>query len=129
MGSVFREGFADGALDELVGRQAGIAHLIGAFATRHRQAARIQQPHLNQHRGLIPIDVLVRNLAFAAADDRHQCHLDPFAVGAMPGNIQSIGTVWVDSKIISSTICVSPIVEEIGVVFVSGGICGMKQRV
>jgi len=47
----------------------------------------------------------------------------------MPGNIQSIGTVWVDSKIISSTICVSPIVEEIGVVFVSGGICGMKQRV
>jgi hypothetical protein len=50
-------------------------------------------------------------------------------VGEIPGSIQSIGTVWVNSKIISSTICVSPIVREIGVVFVSGGIWGMKKRV
>ncbi len=47
-------------------------------------------------------------------------------VGATPGSIQSICTVCVNEKIISSTICVSPMVRETGVTLVSGGILGMK---
>ena len=81
----FSTRFAGGALDELVRGQAGVAHFGGALAARHRQMARIQQTQLNQHGGLIPIDVLVRNLAFPESDDRHQRHLDPFARGRNAG--------------------------------------------
>ncbi|MDT4863372.1 hypothetical protein FQZ97_980750 [compost metagenome] len=43
-------------------------------------------------------------------------------VGAMPGSIQSISQVWVKQNSSSSTICVAPMVREIGTSVVSGGL-------
>ena len=40
---------------------------------------RIEQSDLHQHRGLIPVDMLVIELVAAEIDDRHQRHLDEFA--------------------------------------------------
>src|SRR6266542_3839944 len=42
-------------------------------------------------------------------------------VGSVPGSIQSIFIVWVNSKTISSTTRSIPIVRETGVMLVSGG--------
>ena len=56
---VFPSILAGAALDELVRGQAGIAHFGGALTACHRQKVRVQQTQLNQHGGLVPIDVLV----------------------------------------------------------------------
>ena len=46
-----------------------------------------------------------------------------FPVGATPGSIQSMGMVCVNVNTISSTSWSAPMVREIGVSSVSGGIC------
>jgi len=46
----------------------------------------------------------------------------------MPGNIQSIAIVCVNSKTISSTTRSIPMVRDTGVIEVSGGICGINLR-
>jgi hypothetical protein len=49
-----------------------------------------------------------------------------FPVGAIPGSIQSISTVWVKRTTISSTSWSVPMVRDSGVISMSGGIFGMK---
>ena len=87
---------------------------------------RIDQPELRQHRGLVPVDVLVSELAVAEMNDDNQRDFDPLPVGAIPGSIQSISTVWVKRTTISSTSWSVPMVRDSGVISMSGGIFGMK---
>ncbi len=47
-----------------------------------------------------------------------------FPVGATPGSIQSISTVWVKRTTISSTSWSVPMVRDSGVISMSGGIFG-----
>jgi hypothetical protein len=49
-----------------------------------------------------------------------------FPVGAIPGSIQSISTVWVKRMTISSTSWSVPMVRDTAVISISGGIFGMK---
>src|ERR1700720_3107589 len=67
-----------------------------------RQRRRIDQPELRQHRGLVPVDVLVSELAVAEMNDDNQRDFDPLSGGRDPRSIQSISTVWVKRTTISS---------------------------
>ena len=56
-------------LSDLARRQLWIEDSAGAFRAHHGQALGIDEPDLHQNAGLIPIDVLMRNLAVLAADN------------------------------------------------------------
>src|SRR3979490_712477 len=47
-------------------------NLRGYLSTIHRQTWIIQQPDLLQHRRLVPIDMLMRDLSIEKMHDRHQ---------------------------------------------------------
>src|ERR1700746_2604993 len=74
-----------GASDERVGRERWVKRLPGSIGAADRQPRRIDQPELRQHRGLVPIDVLVSELAVAEMNDDNQRDLDSLSGGCYPG--------------------------------------------
>jgi hypothetical protein len=60
-------------------REAWIYHLPGAFSARHRQPFGIKQSDLHKDAGLIPVNMLVGNLAVFEADNDGYGHLNWFS--------------------------------------------------
>ncbi len=58
---------------------------MGRFNTANRQVSGIEQAELNEHRRLIPIDMLVRELAVAEVDDHDRRDFDMFVGGRNAG--------------------------------------------
>ena len=58
--------------DKRIGWHGGIENLPGAFNTRYRQLRRIEQSELHEHRGLVPIDVLMCQFPVPEAHDYDQ---------------------------------------------------------
>src|SRR5712692_10014445 len=67
--------------DELIRRPSGIHDLPGRLYSRDRQFGRAEKPELDQDGGLIPVDMLVGQLAVSKVDDHHQRDLDSPAGG------------------------------------------------
>src|ERR1051325_11017858 len=59
-----------------IGWHGGIENFSGACHTRYRQLLRIEQPELDEHRGLVPINMLVIQLAVPEAHDYDQGDFD-----------------------------------------------------
>ena len=91
-----------------------------------RQSFGIERADLDEDRGLIPVDVLIVELAAAEADDGDERDLDILSDGLRPGSIQSISMSWVKQNSISSTTRSAPMVREIGISRASSGVFGMK---
>src|SRR5882757_6978153 len=72
-------------MSHLAGREFGIENLAGALSAGHRQTLGIKQPDLHQDAGLIPIDVLMRNLAVLEADHDSEGHLNWLSRGRNAG--------------------------------------------
>src|SRR5882757_7369100 len=72
-------------MSHLAGREFGIENLAGALSAGHRQNLGIKQPDLHQDTGLIPIDVLMRNLAVLEADHDSDRHLNWLSRGRNAG--------------------------------------------
>src|SRR5687767_4738100 len=64
------------ARHELVRRQRIVHHFACAFRACHRQALRFEQADLHEHRRLVPVDVLVRDLVALEAHDGDQRDFD-----------------------------------------------------
>ena len=109
---------------QLVAGQRVVEDLAGGLDARHRQP-RVEQADLHQHRGLVPVDVLVRDLVVVERRWRPAASR-PSPVGGMPGSIQSISLVWVKRNSISSTIWSAPTVRLTGFILVSAGLPPMK---
>ena len=103
-----------------------IHHFAGGLGSENRQCRIREKPDLLEYAGLVPVDMLMRELTFAELHNRNQRHLNTAMGGATPGSIQGISCVWVKEKIISSTSWFSPTVRDTGVSVVSGGILGIK---
>jgi hypothetical protein len=100
---------------------------VGRFRSVEGQAVVAEQADLLQHRGLIPVDILVRRLAVAKADDGNQRNFDVAARRFYVRRIRGISMVWVKEITTSSTRLVSPMVGETSVILKSGGMHGMKS--
>lgn len=61
------------------GREVWIYDLPSAFSPRHRQPLGIKQSDLHENAGLIPINILVGNLAVFEADNDGYGHLNWFS--------------------------------------------------
>ena len=60
-------------------REAWIYDLPSAFSSRHRQPLGIKQSDLHEDAGLVPINILVGNLAVFEADNDGYGHLNWFS--------------------------------------------------
>src|ERR1043166_1954356 len=56
-----------------------IENLACSFNARYGQISGIQQSNLNQHRSLVPVDMLVSKLVVSESDDCDQWNLHPSA--------------------------------------------------
>src|SRR5438034_6652838 len=65
-----------GTAHQEVRRQTRIEGLARTLNARDRQGAGIEQPKLNQHRSLVPVNMLVGQFAFSESNDRHQWHFN-----------------------------------------------------
>ena len=72
--------------------QTYIEHLSCCIYTSDGQLLWVQQSNLHQHRGLVPIDVLVRHFAVANCTIATSGISTTRPVGAIPGNIQSMSS-------------------------------------
>src|SRR5438093_11690489 len=68
-----------GTAHQLVRWKSVIENLARAFHTSDRQLGRIEQSNLNQHRCLVPVNVLVSQLAISESNDSDQRHLHAFS--------------------------------------------------
>jgi hypothetical protein len=78
----------------LEGTEAG-SRILGALPTAYGQLFLVDQTNLNKHRGLIPVDVLARYLAFPKLDHDHHRNLDPLPrcenAGQQPVHLDTVG--------------------------------------
>jgi hypothetical protein len=81
----------------------GIKHLPGALDTSDGQILRVEQTELDQHRGLVPINVLMSQFAIPNRTTTTSATSTRLSVGRTPGSIQSSSTLWVNLMTISST--------------------------
>src|SRR5205809_4264063 len=65
-----------GTAHQGVRRQTRIEGLARTLNAGDRQRARIEQPKLNQHGSLVPVNMLVGQFAFSESNDRHQWHFN-----------------------------------------------------
>src|SRR5207249_9568440 len=65
-----------GTAHQGVRRQTRIEGLARTLNARDRQGAGIEQPKLNQHGSLVPVNMLVGQFAFSESNDRHQWHFN-----------------------------------------------------
>src|SRR5438128_6605526 len=65
-----------GAIHQCIRRQTGIEGLARTVNAGDRQGASIEQPELNQHGSLVPVNVFVGQFAFSESNDRHQWHFN-----------------------------------------------------
>ena len=63
--------------DQRVGRPARVEHLAGTLGAGDGEPLWVNQPELCEHRGLIPVDVLVGEFAVAEMHYDDERHLDP----------------------------------------------------
>jgi len=67
-----------------IGWQPRVEHLARAVGAADREPLWVDQPQLCEDRGLIPVDVLMGELAVAEMHDDDQRHLDPSAGRCYP---------------------------------------------
>src|SRR5262245_50024348 len=66
-------------INQRVRWQARIEYFAGRFYACHRQGAGIEQTKLNEHGGLVPVDVLVDQLTIPESDNRDHRYLNLFS--------------------------------------------------
>ena len=77
-------------------------HLVGCLCSMCREAVTAERADLLQHRCLIPVDVLVRELAVAKAYDGDQRDLDVRVNGRDSGQNPRALWLWVSLRTVSS---------------------------
>jgi len=108
------------------GHRARGEQLVGLLGTGDGRACRVQQPDLDQHGGLIPVDMLMAELA--APEASHHAHRQPYplASGGTPGSRWFIAMSWVNDNTSSSATWSLPMVREIRSMVVPAGQWPMK---
>src|SRR5437016_12949468 len=73
---------AVGTAHQCIRGQTWIEGLARTVNASDWQGASIEQPELNQHGSLVPVNVLVGQFAFSEPNDRHQWHFNSLSRGS-----------------------------------------------